>query len=381
MSVPSGLETPLLLLDEARMQRNIVRMQARMDGLGVRFRPHVKTSKCPEVVRRQLAAGARGITVSTLKEAERFAAEGVTDILYAVAIVPGKFDHALRVARQGLRLTLLVESVASAEALSRHGVLHGHLHDALIEVDSDGHRSGVRPGDPLLIEVAAALRNDGERGARLAGVMTHAGSSYALRTPDALQAKAEQERALCVAAAERLRAAGHACETVSVGSTPTALSARSLEGVTEVRAGVYVFFDLVMAGVGVCTPDEIALSVLCTVIGHRPDAGWVITDAGWMAMSRDRGTQTQACDFGYGAVCDVDGTAIPELAFDDANQEHGVLRWIGGPAVDLAQRFPLGAQLRILPNHACATGAQHERYAVLPSTGEGLRHWPRFNGW
>jgi D-serine deaminase-like pyridoxal phosphate-dependent protein len=100
-----------------------------------------------------------------------------------------------------------------------------------------------------------------------------------------------------------------------------------------------------------------------------------------MAMSRDRGTQKQAHDFGYGAVCDADGRAIAELAFADANQEHGVLRWTGDAAVDLTQRFPLGSQLRIVPNHACATGAQHESYAVLPSTGEGLRHWPRFNGW
>jgi D-serine deaminase-like pyridoxal phosphate-dependent protein len=381
MPIPSGLETPALLLDEARMQRNIARMQARMDALGVRFRPHVKTSKCPEVVRRQLAAGARGITVSTLKEAERFFAEGIDDILYAVAIAPGKLDHALRLAQRGRKLTLLVESVAAAEALSRHGAAHDHCHDALIEVDTDGHRSGVRADDPLLLEIADALRSEGGSGARLAGVMTHAGSSYALSTPDALAAMAEQERAGCVAAALRLRAAGHACATVSVGSTPTALSARSLEGVTEVRAGVYVFFDLVMAGIGVCAPDDIALSVLCTVIGHRPDAAWVITDAGWMAVSRDRGTQKQARDFGYGAVCDADGNAIAGLDFADANQEHGVLRWTGDPTVDLARRFPLGAQLRILPNHACATGAQHDAYAVLPAAGDDWRRWPRFSGW
>jgi D-serine deaminase-like pyridoxal phosphate-dependent protein len=211
--------------------------------------------------------------------------------------------------------------------------------------------------------------------------MTHAGSSYSLSTPDALAAMAEQERAGSVAAAERLRSAGHACEIVSVGSTPTALSARSLDGVTEVRAGVYVFFDLVMAGVGVCTRDDIALSVLCTVIGHRPDVGWIITDAGWMAMSRDRGTQKQALDFGYGAVCDTDGNAIAGLEFADANQEHGVLHWQGEPAVDLARRFPLGSQLTVLPNHACATGAQHDGYVVRPSSGGDLLHWPRFNGW
>ena len=377
----AALETPQLLLDEARMARNIARMQARMDALGVRFRPHVKTSKCPEVVRRQLAAGARGITVSTLKEAERFFAEGIDDILYAVAIVPGKFDHALRLARAGLKLTLLVESVAAAEALARHGVANGHCHAALIEIDTDDHRSGLKPDDARLAEVAAALRTADGHGARLAGVMTHAGASYALHDPAALAAMAEQERSRCVAAAQRLRAAGHACEIVSVGSTPTALSARSLAGVTEVRAGVYVFFDLVMANVGVCATDEIAISVLCTVIGHQVEKGWLITDGGWMAMSRDRGSRSQPRDYGYGLVCDAAGAPNAELAFDEANQEHGVLAWRGARGVDLEQRFPIGTMLRVLPNHACATGAQFDAYTVLPAAGATLAPWPRFSGW
>lgn len=371
-----NLETPALLLNEARMQNNMARMQERMNLLGVAFRPHVKTSKCLEVARRQLALGARGITVSTLKEAEQFFAAGVDDILYAVAIVPNKLDHALRLVRAGLRLTLLVESSAMAAEAARHGLEHGVCYDVLIEVDTDGHRSGIAPADPLLLDVAAALTG----GARFKGVMTHAGSSYDLRTPEALAAMAEQERSRCVDAAERLRAAGHVCEVVSVGSTPTALSARHLDGVTEVRAGVYVFFDLVMAGVGVCETGDIALSVLCTVIGHRPLEGWIITDAGWMAMSRDRGTQKQARDYGYGMVCDADGNAIAELAFSQANQEHGVLQWTGD-IVDLAARYPVGSSLRIVPNHACATGAQHPFYYVLPQEGGVPRKWERFSGW
>jgi D-serine deaminase-like pyridoxal phosphate-dependent protein len=377
----TDLETPLLLLDEQRMQHNIERMQSRMTALGVRFRPHAKTSKCPEVVKRQLAAGARGITVSTLKEAERFFAAGIDDILYAVAIVPSKLDHALRLVRQGLKLTLLVESVWAAERLSQHGIQHGHCYDVLIEVDTDGHRSGIKPQDPQLGLVAHALRAEGGEGARLRGVLTHAGSSYALRTPEELAAMAERERAGCVDAAQRLRAQGHPCDVVSVGSTPTALSAKSLEGVTEVRAGVYVFFDLVMVGVGVCAVDDIAVSVLCTVIGHRPDVGWVITDAGWMAMSRDRGTQKQACDYGYGLVCHDSGTPIPELIFNEANQEHGVLQWNGDDTRRIEERFPVGSRLRILPNHACATGAQHECYMALPSSGGVPQRWDRFHGW
>ena len=376
----SEVETPALLLDEARMQRNVDRMQSRTNSLDVALRPHVKTSKCPDVVRRQLAAGARGITVSTLKEAERFLAQGIDDILYAVAIAPGKLDHAMRIARQGCRLTLLVESADAAEQLTRHGIAHAHCHDVMIEIDTDGHRSGIAPDDPGLPAVPRALQMRDGHGARLVGVMTHAGSSYALSDAEALAALAEQERAGCVHAAERLRADGHACPVVSVGSTPTALSARSLAGVTEVRAGVYVFFDLVMAGVGVCTREDVALSVLCSVIGHRADQRWIITDAGWMAMSRDRGTQKQARDFGYGAVCDVGGRSLDELAFVDANQEHGILEWRGEPGVDLARSFPVGTQLRILPNHACATSAQFDSYVVLRGSG-GIERWPRFNGW
>jgi D-serine deaminase-like pyridoxal phosphate-dependent protein len=165
-----------------------------------------------------------------------------------------------------------------------------------------------------------------------------------------------------------------------VGSTPTALAAQSLAGVTEERAGVYVFFDLVMHNIGVCTLDEIALSVLTTVIGHQPDKGWAIVDAGWMAMSRDRGTQGQKRDFGYGQVCAEDGTPIAGYVVDGANQEHGIVCRADGIDRGIAGRFPVGTRLRILPNHACATAAQFPAYhALLP--GEGIEVWPRFHGW
>ena len=212
--------------------------------------------------------------------------------------------------------------------------------------------------------------------------MTHAGSSYALNAPEALQAMAEQERGGCVGAAERLRTAGLPCLEVSVGSTPTALSARHLDGVTEVRAGVYVFFDLVMVNVGVCAMQDVALSVLTTVIGHQPDKGWAIVDAGWMAMSRDRGTQRQKVDYGYGAVCDANGRPLSELVMAEANQEHGIVARRDGTADPaIADSFPLGTQLRILPNHACATATQFGDYRVIAQDGAAHDTWRRFDGW
>lgn len=369
------LDTPAAIVDIAKMQHNIDAMQARMNALGVRFRPHVKTTKCLDVVRAQIAAGAQGITVSTLKEAEQFFAAGITDVLYAVGMVPAKLPRAMALKQQGCDLKIIVDNVAAAAAIVEFCKAANITFEVWLEIDTDGHRSGLSPDDDALLAIAHTLRDGG---IDVGGVMTHAGSSYELNNPEALAALAEQERAGCVRAAQRLRADGIACKTVSVGSTPTALAAKHLEGVTEVRAGVYVFFDLVMANVGACATSDIALSVLTSVIGHQPEKGWVIVDAGWMAMSRDRGTSKQARDYGYGLACALDGTPLEGCALIGANQEHGIIAV--EHADDLARRFPLGMKLRILPNHACATGAQYPEYRALASGG-GTVAWPRFHGW
>lgn len=371
-----SLDTPAAVIDLPRMQRNIQRMQQRMNALGVRLRPHVKTSKCLTVIDAQRSAGAQGITVSTLKEAAHCYAHGIDDILYGVAMAPGKLPQALELRRSGCRLSIVTDSVVGAQAIVTFGQQHEHGFEVWIEIDSDGHRSGLKVDDPALLHVARILH---EGGMQLRGVMTHAGSSYELDTPQALQAMAEQERLACVTAAERIRDMGLPCPEVSIGSTPTALSATHLEGVTEVRAGVYVFFDLVMLNVGICQPDELALSVLTTVIGHQQEKGWIITDAGWMAMSRDRGTQKQKQDFGYGQVCTEAGDWLEDAVFEGANQEHGVIS-ISTADVDITQRFPIGSRLRILPNHACATGAQFPEYQAVDALGQ-VQPWGRLYGW
>lgn len=374
MSTLESLDTPAAIIDIPRMQRNIQRMQQRMDTLGVRLRPHVKTSKCLAVIDAQRSTGAQGITVSTLKEAAHCFAHGIDDILYGVAMAPGKLNQALELRRNGCRLSIVTDSLIGARAIVAFGQQHGHCFEVWIEIDSDGHRSGLKVNDPTLLQVARVLN---EGGMQLRGVMTHAGSSYELDNPPALQAMAEQERFVCVSAAEHIRAIGLPCPEVSIGSTPTALSATRLEGVTEVRAGVYVFFDLVMLNVGVCQHEDLALSVLTTVIGHQVEKGWIITDAGWMAMSRDRGTQKQKQDFGYGQVCTEAGVWIEGAVFEGANQEHGI---ISVSVPDITQRFPIGSRLRILPNHACATGAQFPEYQAVDTEGQ-VQTWGRLYGW
>ncbi|GAB2618347.1 DSD1 family PLP-dependent enzyme [Streptomyces capparidis] len=371
-------ETPFLALDAGRLEANVARLRDRLAALGTRLRPHVKTAKSVEVARLLSGGGTGPITVSTLAEAEAFADAGFTDILYAVGIAPAKLRRVTALRARGVDLTVLLDSVEQATAVVDASRAAGAPVPALIEIDCDGHRGGVLPGDPALTRIAAALADGG---AEPRGVLTHAGESYFADGARALAAAAENERLAAVRAADRLRAAGHAAPVVSVGSTPTAHFAADLTGVTEVRAGNFVFFDLVMAGIGVCRVADLALSVVVTVIGHRPEKGWILTDGGWMATSRDRGTSRQRVDQRYGLVTALDGTPYPDLLMSDASQEHGILtvrEGSGAPLPDL----PLGTRVRVLPVHACATAAQHDAYHVLDPDRDTIRAvWPRVRGW
>lgn len=372
------LPTPALLLNRDKLDRNLKRLADRAAARGVVLRPHMKTAKSIDVARRVFPAGAGPITVSTLAEAEYFAQHGFTDITYAVGLSPQAAKRAMALAASGIDIKLLLDTVDQAKALGAAGREAGVRPSAFIEVDCDGHRGGLRADDPTLIDVAKAMR---EAGVALAGILLHAGESYALNTPAALVAAAESERAVAVAAAANLRRAGFESPVVSVGSTPTAHFAEDLTGVTELRAGVYMFFDLVMHGVGVCTTDDLALSVLATVIGAKPEKGWILVDAGWMALSRDRGTAAQTVDQGYGLVCDIDGKPYRDLIVIQASQEHGVLAIRPGSAATLPE-LPVGAKVRILPNHACATAAQHDVYHVISTGSRTIEtRWPRMRGW
>lgn len=372
------LVTPALLLDQNKLDRNLKRLSEQAKAQGVVLRPHMKTAKSIDVARRAFPNGPGPITVSTLAEAEYFAGQGFTDMTYAVGLSPQSARRALTICRSGVDLKLLLDSVEQAKALGEAGRAAGVTPAGFIEIDCDWHRGGLRADDPELLRVAQAIR---ESGVRLAGILTHAGESYALHTPEALRAAAENERAVAVQAADTLRAAGHKCPIVSVGSTPTAHFAEDLTGVTELRAGVYMFFDLVMHGVGVCSTDDLAMSVLATVIGTKPDKGWILVDAGWMALSRDRGTAAQRVDQGYGLVCDISGKLYPDLIVGGASQEHGVLQIRSGSSGSPPE-LPIGAKVRILPNHACATAGQHDVYNVVSTGGREIEaRWPRIRGW
>jgi len=373
------------------MLRNIARMNRRLLGQGVAMRPHVKTAKSMPIIDRMLAEQTTAkVTVSTLVEASHCVDAGIQDILYAVGVVPNKLAAVQALNQRGGQCAVLLDSVAMAQALAAacsadatagggSGSTSQTPLRVYIEVDVDQHRAGVAPTGAQLIEIARILQACTQL--RFVGVMTHAGASYGCRSADELVAMAERERAGAVLARDRLVEQRIACPEVSVGSTPTAVYGRSLAGITEVRVGVYVFQDLTMLGLGVCNRDELALSVMTTVIGHQATRNCLVVDAGWMALSSDRSTASQGQDMGYGLVVDEQGGCIlaDQLIISGANQEHGLVTRRDGAAFDLGA-FPIGSTLRVLPNHACATAAAFPHYDVECADG-GVACWPRFGGW
>jgi len=378
-SMPNMAEcvTPALVVNRPGLLRNIERMNQRAGKLGVMLRPHLKTAKCIDIARLLHSDISTGITVSTLKEAEYFFRHGVRDILYAVSIAPAKLTRVAELNRAGASVQIILDLPETAERVVSAARDHGTRFDVLIEIDVDGHRAGIEPTDPALADIARILHQAEET--RLLGVMTHAGEAYACTNTAELAAHAELERSRCVAAAERLRELAIACPIVSVGSTPTALCADNLDGVTELRAGVYVFFDLFQAGLGVCETADISLSVLASVISHKHSHQRLIIDAGGLALSKDHSTSLQPNDPGYGLVMSVDnGQLIPGLRVESVDQEHGIIQLEDPADFD---RFPVGSQLRILPNHACMTAAAHDQYLVVDDSGAIRETWTRCNGW
>ncbi len=363
------LQTPCLVLDKGILEKNLKRMSDAVHKNGVALRPHLKTAKSAEVARMATAGEAGGITVSTLAEAEYFADNGFRDILVAAAQPPQKLDRAARLIERGVTVTLVTDDPGLARSITAHD---GDF-KVLIELDSGDGRAGIKPDNPLLIEIGRAL------GPKLAGVMTHAGHSYECRDPDCIRSVAEDERATVVGAASRLRDLGMSCDVVSVGSTPTMTYARNLNGVTEARPGVYMFQDLMQVEIGSGTKEDVALTVLASVIGRNESENRVLIDAGALALSKDRSTQATSHDAGYGEVWDISGRqSFGPCIVERVYQEHGVVTSDRQLPFD---KLAIGTKVRIGPNHACITAAAHDRYYVVEGGINVTAEWDRINGW
>ncbi len=382
------LATPCLLLDTDKMQANIRHFKEHWQDTGVTIRPHLKTCRSWPLALAAMSSPEGPACVATMGEAEAVATYGAKDIVLAVGIRPSLFARAWALMQKGANLKILLDSMTMAKALTAWAKEHDAVFSVLLEIDCDGHRAGLAPDSDELAGIAALLKGQGQD---VAGILTHAGSAYDISSVEKIKKLAMQEAEAASCAASMLKAHGHACKIVSIGSTPTGLlgdaKASAALGITEIRAGVFVFMDLVMEGLGVCTIDDIAINVLTSMIGGFPEKNVVpdriLADAGWAGLSSDRGLAVRFEKQGYGLVCDINGTLLPGLVVADLNQEHAMLRLEkNADGITLAALKNAGAatRLRIIPNHACATAMMHKEY-YLVRNGMAYAKAYRYGGW
>jgi D-serine deaminase-like pyridoxal phosphate-dependent protein len=353
------VETPALLLYRDVMERNLTQMADRARRLGVVLRPHIKTHKCLELGRRQVAHGAKGVTVSALFEAEAFARGGFTDLTWAFPLDPTHIPHVKRIADGGVTLRVVLDDLQTARAVSGTGF---HV---WLKVDCGYHRAGVDPSSRYGLDVAREL--GAERGLTFDGILSHSGHAYRTRNRNEAAQIAEQERQVMSWFAELLRKDGLPVRGVSVGSTPAMVAAKGLTGVTEARPGNYIFYDRTMVLIGCCEPQDVAVSVLATVVSHQPGASHFVIDAGALSLSKDLGPTNLGLEPVFGEV-----KGHPELTVASVSQEHGVIR-AAAPAA-IAGKFKVGQQLEIMPNHSCLTEAHFDEYVVIEG-GRVMDRW------
>jgi D-serine deaminase-like pyridoxal phosphate-dependent protein len=356
----SELATPALLVDVDRLEANVSRMAESFAGTGIALRPHVKTSKCWEVARRQLDAGAVGLTCSTPAEVSWLQDKGVSDLLWAhIPIGPRKVEFAVNAAQRG-RLTVSLDSAEAAAPLAAAATEAGITIPFVLEVNTGQNRLGVDPDHA--VETAAAIT--ALRGLRLRGVLTHEGHLSSAPDRAALERAGLAAGVLLGQTADALRRAGHQVELVSVGSTPGVTSTPFAAGVTEARPGTYVYYDANQIRLGSCTSEDCALTVLARVASVQ-GPGRAIIDAGIKAMSSDTVAATQS----VGLACTSSGVPLADVTFAEGNEEHGFLLGNG------TQWLRVGDLVRLVPNHACGTTNMWSHvYAVRG--GDVVAEWP-----
>jgi D-serine deaminase-like pyridoxal phosphate-dependent protein len=330
------LDTPALVIDLSVLERNIAEMARAAADAGVGLRPHTKTHKSPEIARMQVDAGASGITVAKLGEAEVMVDAGLNDILIAYPIVGDQKLERLRalVARASVRVSL--DSVVVANGVGRVGTDAGASIPVLVEVDTGLHRMGRAAGEAsaeLALDIAAVP------GVEVVGLLTHAGHAYRAADHDDLRRVAEREALDLLETAERCARAGLHVQEISVGSTPTARTATAVPGVTEIRPGTYVFNDVQQMRLGVAIAETCAARVLTTVVA-RPTGDRFVLDGGTKAFTSDGGDGPPFP--GRGVV-----VGRQDLILEFMNEEHAVGRVLGGGSL------AIGDRVEVIPLHAC----------------------------
>jgi D-serine deaminase-like pyridoxal phosphate-dependent protein len=338
----ADIPTPAVLVDAARVDRNITRMQTAVAERGIGLRPHAKTHKSPAIARQQLAAGAVGVCCAKLGEAEVFADAGITDIRLPYPLNPINADRVFALADR-VTLSFIVDDEAVAGAWSALAARRGRELNVLVKVDVGFHRCGIDPGDRRAGEIVAGIAS--LPGLSFHGLLSHAGHGYGASSPAEAEAIAVEEARILrdLAAASRVEV-----DEISVGATPTARFSVDQPGITEMRPGNYVYFDRTQVGLGAATWDDCALTVLARVVS-RPAPDRVILDSGSKTLTNDLARGFSAMP-GYGQVLKDLHAAAPDerLVVERLSEEHATVRATGGDP-----GLATGTLVRIVPNHAC----------------------------
>ncbi len=353
-------DTPALVIDEQSMQWNILGMAGVAGSRGIALRPHVKTHKIPSIARRQLRAGAAGITVAKASEAEVMADGGLENIFIAYPLVTEtKIRRALGLARRGVRMILGVDSMRGARLMSSLAREEGVTVEVRLEVDSGLGRTGVPRGEAAgLAEEISALEN-----LDLTGIYTYRGAVLDDGSPTLdLEEAGRLEGEFMVSVAEEIREVGVPVEDVSLGSTPTAEHAAKVDGVTEIRPGTYVFYDRMQAALGVCSLSDCALRVVATIVS-RPRPDLAIIDGGSKTFATDVQPSVAPLNLaGFGHV-----VGHPDAVLQRVTEEHGMLSV--GEDSDLG----VGDVVEIIPNHVCSTVNLHDEVYMQAADGSAER--------
>lgn len=332
--------TPYLLIDESIMERNIRRMAQAAARLGCRLRPHVKTHKIPEIALRQIAAGACGVTVAKLGEAEAMADGGIRDIFMAYPLVGAdKIARAVALSRRAGRLILAADSLEGARALSAAAQESGAPLEIRLEVDTGLRRTGVPYGEAAALARAVAALP----GLRLTGLYTFRGMTQDGKPTLDREAAGRQEGQLLAALKRELQDLGP-LET-SGGSTPTGLFTAAVSGVNEIRPGTYVFNDRMQEANGSCAAQDCALRVVYTVVS-APEPGRIVLDGGSKSISSDVAPGAPPYHLGGYGGCPED----PRLILERLTEEHGMASLLPG-----SRSYRVGDRVSIIPNHVCTT--------------------------
>ncbi len=341
----STIQTPAVVVDRPRLEANLRRIQAVATTNGVGLRPHIKTHKCLEIARLQLAGGAVGLTCSKPDEAAVFIADGAPSVTVAYPLVDAERPARLMaLAREhGCALRFIVDGEVGVEAIGAAAAREGRETGVFVKIDVGLHRVGLAEDDPRLVPLARRVA--GTRHLRFQGLLAHAGHAYGAGNAAGVRGVAREEAAILGRVRERLDAAGVAVAEVSVGSTPTALASDAYDGITEMRPGNYVFLDMTPVRLGLAGLDDVALHVLATIVSVNDDMA--IIDAGSKVLSSDLGAHGSGAG-GYGVAFPGEGLLAAEdgLPVVRLSEEHGFVARLG-------KALAVGQRLRIVPNHSC----------------------------